>query len=105
MENEMPGEKMTPLAWSRSSSAPARKNRPVLSAIYSGAAKAGAWLAAGRVRANSVIAGSGEMLAHSARRLDAHLRKKQGIFEFCDNSRCLLRVALHRAEANLALPG
>ncbi|MDB6112228.1 MAG: hypothetical protein JWR69_3978 [Pedosphaera sp.] len=79
------------------------KYGPILSAIYSGATKAGAWLAASRVRANSVIAGSGEMLAHSARRLDAHLRKKQGIFEFCDHPHCLLRVAVRRTEENLVL--
>src|SRR5689334_15745375 len=103
MENEMPGEKMTPLTWSRSSSAPSRKYRPVLRAIHSGAAKAGAWLVAGRVCTSSVIAGSGEMLAHSARRLDAYLRKKQGIFEFCDHPHCLLRVAVHRTGENLVL--
>lgn len=41
------------------------------------------------------------LIARSIRRLDAHLRRKQGIFEFCDDSRCLLRVSVEPAEMDL----
>lgn len=41
------------------------------------------------------------LLARSIRCLDAHLRRKQGIFEFCKDPRCLLRVSLEPAEMNM----
>lgn len=41
------------------------------------------------------------LLARSIRRLDAHLRRKQGIFEFSQDPRCLLRVSLEPAELDL----
>jgi hypothetical protein len=106
MENELLDEKEAPPAWLRSSSAPAGRYLPslrkVLGTICS-PAKAGVRLVNLSVRSLPVVASSGEMLAHAARRLDAHLRKKQGIFEFCDNPHCLLRVALHRAEVTMIL--
>jgi ceramide glucosyltransferase len=42
------------------------------------------------------------LLARAVRRLDAHLRRKQGIFEFSDSPRCVLRVNVAPAEADLA---
>jgi ceramide glucosyltransferase len=42
------------------------------------------------------------VLARSIRRLDAHLRRKQGIFEFSHDPRCLLRVSLEPAVMELA---
>lgn len=41
------------------------------------------------------------LLARGVRRLDAHLRRKQGIFEFCDDERCVLRVNVAPAEADM----
>lgn len=41
------------------------------------------------------------LLARSIRRLDAHLRRKQGIFEFSDDPRCLLRVSVEPAEMDM----
>jgi hypothetical protein len=41
------------------------------------------------------------LLARSIRWLDAHLRRKQGIFEFCQDPRCLMRVSLEPAEMDL----
>lgn len=99
----MLGQKATPLAWPGSGSVPARKYSLSPDGSCSRAAKARAWLSKGRAHATSVLASSSELLAHAARRLDAHLRRKQGIFEFCDNLDCLLRVAMHRTEKNLVL--
>lgn len=42
------------------------------------------------------------LLARAIRRLDAHLRRKQGIFEFADHPRCLVRINVAPAEADMA---
>ncbi|HSU68638.1 MAG TPA: bacteriohopanetetrol glucosamine biosynthesis glycosyltransferase HpnI [Tepidisphaeraceae bacterium] len=42
------------------------------------------------------------LLARSIRRLDAYLRRKEGIFEFCDDPRCVLRVNVGPASSDLA---
>lgn len=41
------------------------------------------------------------VLARAIRRLDAYLRKRDGIFEFTDDSRCVLRVHLAAAESDI----
>lgn len=44
------------------------------------------------------------ILNHAVNRLDAMLRRRQKIFEFCDEPHCLLRVAVHPNEADVKLP-
>lgn len=41
------------------------------------------------------------LIARAIRRLDAHLRRKQGIFEFSQDPRCLLRISVDPAEMDL----
>jgi ceramide glucosyltransferase len=41
------------------------------------------------------------LLARSIRRLDAHLRHKQGIFEFAQDPRCIFRVSVATAPAEI----
>ncbi|HSZ56096.1 MAG TPA: bacteriohopanetetrol glucosamine biosynthesis glycosyltransferase HpnI [Tepidisphaeraceae bacterium] len=45
----------------------------------------------------------GGPLAMAIRRLDAHLRKKQGIFEFTSDPRCMFRVSIDPASETLLL--
>lgn len=42
-------------------------------------------------------------LRAAVRRLDRWLRRRQGIYEFCDDERCLFRIALVRAREERAL--
>ena len=55
----------------------------------------------GRLEAVEEVALPDGLVARAIRRLDAHLRRKQGIFEFCDDPRCLMRVSLEPAEMDL----
>jgi len=53
-----------------------------------------------------LVAGAGRpngILARIVRRLDAHLRRKQGIFEFWDDAECMLRLSVAPAEVGLVL--
>jgi ceramide glucosyltransferase len=55
----------------------------------------------GRLEAIEDAALPDGLVARAIRRLDAHLRRKQDIFEFCDDPRCLLRTSLEPAEMDL----
>ncbi len=46
---------------------------------------------------------SDQLFSDAVRRLDATLRRRQGIFEFTEDPKCLLRLSLHRAEKETAL--
>jgi hypothetical protein len=43
-------------------------------------------------------------LTYAIRQMDARLRRRQHIFEFCDHPHCLLRLALRRAGTDFAPP-
>jgi hypothetical protein len=43
-------------------------------------------------------------LSSIARQVDVFLRRQQDIFEFCDDPRCLLRIALRPVKADFVLP-
>ena len=45
------------------------------------------------------------LLARAVRRLDAFLRRRQGIFDFSDDERCLLRVSVAAADEGFRFPG
>lgn len=45
----------------------------------------------------------GGLLARAVRRLDAYLRVRQGIFEYSDDEKCLLRVSVEPAQAGFDL--
>lgn len=57
----------------------------------------------GRLEAVADSARPDGWLAWAVRRLDAHLRRRQGIFEFCDDPRCVLRLSVEPAEASFDL--
>jgi ceramide glucosyltransferase len=55
----------------------------------------------GRLRAMETEGLPDGLLARGIRRLDAHLRRKQGIFEFSDSARSVLRINIAPAETDL----
>jgi ceramide glucosyltransferase len=55
----------------------------------------------GRLEAIDEDAAHDGLVVRGIHRLDAHLRRKQGIFEFSDDPGCLLRISVEAAEMDL----